>query len=273
MSVNEKMKAIADAIRDRMGTSELLTLDGMASEVYSVYDKGVNEGYMLGEINGIEAEYDRFWDAFQQNGTRSEYQYAFAGGGWDTGAFKPKYDLNVTRADYMFSGWLSANFDLSFALEESGVKLDTSKCTNFTYFTRYNSPARFPEIDTRSATALTNMFANAGVVTVDKLILKADGSQNLSNAIFMCYNLVNIAIEGVIGYDGFNVQWSAKLSHDSIISIINALSTTTSGYKITLSKTAVSNAFEQLEGANDGASSAEWQDLIATRSNWTISLI
>ena len=68
-----------------------------------------------------------------------------------------------------------------------------------------------------------------------------------------------------------NMQWS-PLSKDSIISIINALSTATSDLPITLSITAVNNAFETSPGAADGSTSEEWTALIATKPNWTISL-
>ena len=38
-----------------------------------------------------------------------------------------------------------------------------------------------------------------------------------------CTALEDLVIEGVIGNNGFSVQWSTKLSHDSLMSIMNAL--------------------------------------------------
>jgi hypothetical protein len=84
--------------------------------------------------------------------------------------------------------------------------------------------------------------------------------------------LENIRVRGRI-VKSTNFQWSTKLSKDSIISIINALSTTTSGLSITLSKVAVNKAFETSEGANDGSTSAEWLNLIATRPNVSFNLV
>lgn len=40
---------------------------------------------------GKQAEYDRFWDAYQQNGTRGSYSYAFGGVAWTDETLKPKY--------------------------------------------------------------------------------------------------------------------------------------------------------------------------------------
>ena len=59
------------------------------------------------------------------------------------------------------------------------------------------------------------------------------------------------------------IHWSENLTKASITSIINGLSTETSGLTVTLSKTAVDNAFED----------AEWSELEATKPNWTISLV
>ena len=278
-------KDIADAIRHTSDVSGGIKPENMSGHIVNIarfnfemgeaegYTEGKADGYSegltKGEADGAKAEYDRFWDAFQNNGNRTDYQFGFAGAGWWRGSFKPKYDINVTRADYMFATWTDVGqnkFDLTAALEESGVKLDTSKCTNFSYFMRYQSPGRVPEIDTRSASSLANMFNNASIVTIDKLILKDDGSQTLNNAIYICAGLENLTIEGVIGYNGFSLQWSTKLSKESIISVINALSTTTSGYTVTLSKTALTNAF-------GSSTSEEWQALRATRPNWTISTV
>ena len=79
--------------------------------------------------------------------------------------------------------------------------------------------------------------------------------------------------KGYISQNGVDFQWSTLLSKASITSIINALSDTTSGLSITLSKTAVNNEFETSKGASNGSTSQEWAALIATKSNWGISLI
>ena len=61
------------------------------------------------------------------------------------------------------------------------------------------------------------------------------------------------------------MQWSTKLNKESITSVINRLSSGANGLTVTLSLTAVNNAFE---GGRDGT---EWQTLIATKPNWTIA--
>lgn len=84
-TVNEKMTAIANAIRDKTGGTTPLTLDGIAEDIPKVYANGENAGK--------QEQYDEFWDTLQNYGAKCDYQYAFGGGRWNDEIFKPKYDL------------------------------------------------------------------------------------------------------------------------------------------------------------------------------------
>ena len=108
--------------------------------------------------------------------------------------------------------------------------------------------------------------------TIDKLILAQDGSQTFTSTFSTMIALENIEIEGTIGKNGFSLSQSQKLSKKSLISVVEHLSTTTSGLSVSLSKNAVNKAFETSVGANDGTTSTEWLALIGKKSNWTISL-
>lgn len=68
--------------------------------------------------------------------------------------------------------------------------------------------------------------------------------------------------EGTIS-NSLNMQWSTKLTKASITSIIEHLSTTTSGLTLTLPKTAKEAAF----------TTDEWVVIVAAKSNWNISLV
>ena len=83
--------------------------------------------------------------------------------------------------------------------------------------------------------------------------------------------LKNITVEGPIAY---SISFKdCPLSKESILSVFNALSDTITGMTLTLKLLAVNTAFETSEGAADGSTSEEWNTLIATKSNWTISLV
>ncbi len=237
------------------------------NRISNVYNKGV--------LDGIQAEYDRFWDNFQDYGSRTNYFYAFAN--WSLEEFTPKYDIAPVNLEGIF---MMSNMavDLPAYLEEIGINIDFKNATNSASMTNTFRGCKFTRIGEINSTMSENFnhtFGNSlNLRTIDKLVLREDGSQGFSSSTFInCLSLENLVIEGVIGKNGFNVQWSTKLSQDSIVSIINALSPTTSGLTVTLSKTAVNNAFETSGGTADGPTSAEWLALIATRSNWTISLV
>lgn len=244
-----------------------------------VYEAGKAEGgdttaaYEQGVADGKQAEYDAFWDAYQNNGNRTDYSAAFSGIGWNSKTLIPKYDVVPKVAAQIFARD-SFGGDLAEHFERIGVRLDFSQATTIVEPFYMTGVTRVGVLDTRSTSSLNSLFSYSGnkLKTVDCLILKDDGSQTFGNNSFInCTGLTNITVQGKIGRT-VNMQW-APLSKASLTSVINALSTTTSGLSITLSKTAVNNAFATSEGAADGSTSSEWLNLIATRSNWTISLV
>ena len=222
--------------------------------------------------SGKKAEYDAFWDSYQQNGSRENYYIGFSGNGWTNETFKPKYDIRPTSARQMFAQ--SRITDLKGVLQRLGVNLDCSNCTNFSSMFNGSSITHIGVIDTRASATANELLYGANVISVEKVILKDDGSQTFGSFVASeSKNLEQIFFEGVIGQSGLNLRWSTKLSHDSIVSIINALSATTSDLTVTLSLDAVKKAFETSEGANDGNTSVEWKALTDTKKNWTISLV
>lgn len=233
------------------------------ADLQAKYDDGVAAGIEEGK----QAEYDAFWDALQQNGTRTGYECTF-GAGWNDAIFKPKYDICPASAYMMFR---SSNIT---DLKNIPVKLDFSKANNVQYMLTYSKVKYLGEVDLRALITPTSMtFSDCPLITIDKLILKDDGTQRLDSTMFSnAVSLENLTIEGVIG-KSMSLQWSTNLSKASIESVVNALSDATVELTLTLSKTAVDNAFETGDGAADGSTSTEWADLANTKSNWTISLV
>ena len=158
---------------------------------------------------GQEQEWSDFWDGFQQDndgilGNRSNYNYAFRTRGWNQVNFKPKYDITPANSTYMFelfNQW-GTMFDFAQHLENLGIILDVGNCTNLTSAFYQMFVTRLPEIDASNATVLNYMLQYNRADTVDKVILKADGSQTFYNTFSNMINLKNIVIEGVIGQDG-----------------------------------------------------------------------
>lgn len=213
----------------------------MSEKIPQVYQKGFSDGQSQGG-GGADEAYGRFMDEYQANGTANDYRFAFAGPRWTDNLFKPKYDIKPSSvyANNMFEN--SGIVNLKQCLLDADVILDLSKVTTPTYMFRQSSITDYPYIDFSSATSMTYAFYGCSGVN---LTLKLNANAKFMSTFQNASSFVNLIIEGTIGQNGFDVQWSAKLSHDSIVSIINALSSSVSGQTVTLSKTAVDNAFKE----------------------------
>lgn len=217
---------------------------------------------IYGNDTGKKSEYDEFWGYLQQNGGRTDYGYGFAGEGWTEASFKPKYNIYPIVARYMFCTAAKLKIDFVEHLAKLGVALDFSRATSINHAFSYCYATRIGVVDTRKAPNLNGLFEYSRFVTIEKLILKDDGSQTFSSTFGGQTLLENITIEGVIG-KAIDCGACSKLTKASIISIVNALSTTTSGLTVTLSKTAVNNAF----------TTDEWNALRATKPDWEFIFI
>lgn len=232
--------------------------------------EGYAEGKQAGIDEGVKTEYDRFWDAYQKNGRRTNYDYAFTR--WAAEAFRPKYSIAPTGpADHMF--WECGIGDLAAILRKQNVTMDTSDATSVNYMFAGSAMTHIPEVSLLSAGngAFAVFNYNVNLVEIEKVILKDDGAMTFVLWFEMCNKLTRITFEGVIGQD-INFQWS-PLSATSINSVITHLSDTATGKTATFMRSAVNTAFETAAGAADGATSQVWLDLIATKPNWTISLV
>lgn len=234
------------------------------------------EQTLYGTDTGGKSFYDEFWDIIQNNGKRTNYSYAFAYQGWGDTTFKPKYDIKpVDSCSGLFRS-VSSITDLEAALERAGVVLDTSQATNLNNAFNANFTI-LPTIDLTKCvgTSASNITLRDRVHTIRKLIVAPQTfppPATFSGA----KKLVNIIVEGTISLDNYLPDLSpcTLLSKDSIKSIINALEYVDgTSATIRLSLTAINNAFETSEGAADGRTSTEWLALIATKPNWTISLV
>ena len=81
------------------------TVEGMTSvsPYMNVFadTEGVNIKATYNKSYGMQTEYDRFWDVFQNYGGTAQ-PAQFAGTGWTKKTFKPKYDIKVSNGYFMF---------------------------------------------------------------------------------------------------------------------------------------------------------------------------
>lgn len=191
---------------------------------------------------GRKAERDLFWDTMQNGGDKQNYYYAFSYSRFTDANFFPKYDIKCS------DGTTPGRYVFYNASNITDTKVGVYANSNNAQY----------------------IFYGSGLVTIRSFYVYE--TTNLNNAFGNCTALENITMSGVIGKD-VSFENSDKLTHDSIVSIINTLSATMTGQAVTFSETAVNNAFETSSGAADGKASAEWNALVATKSNWTITLV
>lgn len=181
------------------------------------HSTGYSEGHDVGFTDGKKSEYDAFWDVFQQNGTRTDYNNAFAGTGWQVETFKPKYKMQPISA-YMMFRYMCVKDVL-----EDCCDIDFSKNKNWQYTFSYSFLTEIRStINMTSDCSVSATFQNCLYLeTISDLRFTENIS--MTNMFNYCYELTNLNITGVIGQSGLNLQSSSKLTHDSLMNIINAL--------------------------------------------------
>lgn len=193
---------------------------------------------------GRKSQYDEFWDDFQQNGERTDYKYAFGGIGWTENNLRPKHPIKVVGdASNMFT---RCGMRRKKAIDLSHLQLDLSEVTSFESGLQDACITNVTLVFSEKIIKLNSVFnqgfgGNIGTgVTVKLMFYVPNPDCSWISGFSYAYLLTElILLDGTkIGMNGFNVQWS-PLSHDSLMSIINALkdySNDTSGttWKITL---------------------------------------
>lgn len=199
---------IATAIREKTGSTAQMKPAEMAGQIGGI--KSYAEGYEAGQT----AEYDRFWDALQENGQRKNYDYTFYR--WTAENFKPKYPIRPTDGG---ATWLLC---YSTVTDRRYLDLiDFSQSYNVTSPFDSTIMPTFGVVDLSSVGSgktVTNLFRyNSKIHTIEKIVVH-EGikySQWFSGD----SSLANVTFEGVIGQDGLNFNWS-PLSTESMKNII-----------------------------------------------------
>ena len=272
-TVKELMTAIADVIRGYLGGGKIPSQD-LPIKVMEVHSHGYDSGYDSGRVDGYaegkKAQYDEFWDEYQKS---SSFVGSFAGFGWTEKTLKPKENMRPVNASYMFY-YNQIGGDLVEFLESLAIELDFTRCQNANAIFQYSKFTRVGKIYCEDKAWYSSFASCSNLVTIDEWGSATGGtiSGGLSGTFNGCIALENITVKGTI-ISTINFQWSTKLSKSSWISIVNAYSTTVSNLSMTGSLVSVNKAFETSEGANDGSTSEEWLNLIATKPNVTFNLV
>ena len=227
-----------------MSIAEKLT--AVAENEQKVYDAG-----------RAKAERD-FWDVVQQSGSRTNYDRAFRY--WDTEAIVPKHKVTATGAvTYLFCDCANLktidrqHFDFS-NMQPTFVKNEDA----YAMFCRCGKLEYMPDLGLPPC-SVSWMFAYCEKLRTIE-ILRVSENTIFTDAFAGCYALENITIEGTVGNDIY-LGRSDHLTHDSLMSIINALKDY-SGTSTTKTLTI---------GTTNQAKLTDAEKAIATQKGWTIA--
>lgn len=197
------------------------------------YDSGKADGITEGIETGKTQEYWRFWNIHQMNGTRRNYPSGFAGSCWTDETYNPPYEIIVTSIASMM-------FYANTLITSTKVPITIDSTVN----------------NVQVFSGCTRLETIPSLKVTEKVI-------GFTNWFHSCNALTNITFtEDSVIAANIDFQYS-PLSKASIQSVVNALSPTVTGKTVTFKKTAKEAAFTQ----------EEWNALVATKSNWTFSLI
>ena len=276
--IAEKLEKIADNVRK---VFEAGKQQGRGEGYDSGYDAGLEAGKELGGYNGgFEAGYSKsesdFWDVVQQNGSRTDYSWAFCA--WGCEYLHPKHKVIPQGTDVAD---ICYNMDSLKKIE--AAYFDFSQVDRAaTYNYSFGGSATLEEIEDVNfmpAARYNYTFAwNSMLKTIAKIT--ADENTLFDHSFDGCYNLENITFAGVIG-QSTSFNYCSKLSRASIESIVNHLSDSATGKTLTLSKAAVDEEFafffavgntsEEIPGTHPD--NPYWWPLRNTKSNWEIAYV
>lgn len=218
------------------------TLDGYitrinaAKEVVAELPEGTDAAYEQGK----QDEYNNFWDDFQDNGNRRKYGYAFYGKEWNDKTFKPKYDIIIEGTD-SHSGFsvfgMAGITDLAKICREQDIIIDG---TNYKSGNSQDWFANCYYLTCTPPIPVYDKFKYGYFYGYCKKLHTVEGFYVSENTTFIvntfngCTELQNLNIVGTIGQSGLDLHWSTKLTHESLMNIINCLMAYTVANNISL---------------------------------------
>lgn len=237
-----------------MSIAEKLTT--IAENEQKVYNAGIEKGIADNEIAYV--------DRLTGNGTKTNYSYAFRESNFPENYSFAKTIVvnNACQMFYNMSGQFPGNVDMSAVTgnapyESYGTYAIFAWSTRATYLCDMNLQA--PKYYTSTWAYCSNL------ITIEKIRVN-ENTQFSTSPIGLpfqnCYALENVTFEGVIGHD-ISFAQSTKLTHDSLMNIINCLkdySEDTSGTTHTLTI-----------GTINQAKLTDTEKAIATQKGWTIA--
>ena len=187
------------------------------ADIDAVYEAGKAQG-------GGGNYYDTFWDIYQQDGKRTNYEGGFSGRGWNAETLKPKYSVKA-KATYMMFAYCGYTGDLDDVFKNRGLSFEIvergsgNDPVGYMFYQSLISAVGTIDISSYSGTNdVASMFNTTSLVTIRNLI----PPQCAMGTTCWQSGLVNLGIGGEITKD-FSLGRCSKLSAESVQSVIDHL--------------------------------------------------
>ena len=213
-----------NTVREKTGDTDVIKSGDLPQKIEGVYSKGYEEGEDAGD--------KAVWGVLLNNGKEKNHYYAFCYDRFDDKTWNPPYNIVTSNTS---TGGQSVFYS-------SGLITDIKV------------PIIVKGINIR------DIFYDCTLLKTIPLLSVTDKVTNYIDAFKGCSNLENITMSGTIGQ---NISFAdcSKLTHDSLMSIINALKDY-SGTTTTCTLTLHANAKARLN---------DTEKAVATQKGWTLA--
>lgn len=190
MALTDKLTAIGDAIRDKTGSTDLLTLDAMPTAI-----SGITTGSGEGSVNLPEEVYTITGDC--------RYRFANSGWNWFVENYKDKIiTSDITNVDNMFR----ENVELTEIPFDINIKEDTDAVLNFMFYS-CEKLKKIPKINNARIKSMISLFQHCRNLreisgdyfdawnwsTLEAMTSSYDG--NASSIFNSCFSLRSLPLE------------------------------------------------------------------------------
>lgn len=203
-----RLEQYLEAVIEESGADNLdIPRSRLDALLYEMADRAP-EAHANAVEEGRTQEWSDFWDVFQHNGEPFNYIYAFfsywndqpiidSNGRTLQPIYNPKYPIKTT--------YTSAIFHNNANITDTLVDIE------------FVSPLAYAKTDYL-------FYNNKKLKTIRKIKIEEGLDVDFSSqySFYGCSALENLTFEGFIG-PSIQLQWSSKLTHDSLMSVINAL--------------------------------------------------
>ena len=233
--------------------------DGMSESEFHEIDKTTFE-----ELAAFKADnFDyTLYDAIQQNGERKDYSYAFCNSGYEY--IIPKYPIKADNIMYMFMGC-----DKLKTAENVKIEVLSGNPQMMYVFSNCLQMKKAPRIIIRASIVKTYISMYAGCQNLESVnVYWGDGTtdavtqrNSCQNMFFKCGKLKDINFGAAETGSPLNLDlsYSAELTEQSIISLLNSLKTIPEGaagkYEITIATQTAERLSEEIK---NGFTSKGW---------------